>query len=171
MPASFSTVQDGLHYIRMNGREVFRFASRVMVQATQEALEPLELSVDDIQLIIPHQANKRIIQAAIRGLKIPQERCFMNLEHYGNTSTASIPIATCEAIEQGRINEGDKIVLVGFGAGLTWGAAVAVWSGPIPGVRVVLPVRYRIYARLRSFMKRLLRRIDALIWGRHNPYV
>jgi len=171
LPTSHETIDEGLHYIQMNGREVFRFASRVMVQATEEALEAAELDVNDIQLVIPHQANRRIIEAALRGLKIPIEKCYINLDRYGNTSTASIPIATCEAIEQGKLNPGDKIVFVGFGAGLTWGAVVATWSGPLPGVRMVLPYRYRLYARVRSFILRLLRRIDALIWGRHNPYI
>ena len=169
-PASGETVKQGLHYLKMNGREVFRFASRVMVQATQDALEKAGLDVDDVHLIIPHQANRRIIEAAVRGLKITPERCFINLERYGNTSTASIPIATCEAIEQGRLQPGDTVVFVGFGAGLTWGAAVALWSGPFPGARRVLPFRYRLYARLRSFAQRLIRRIDAIVWGRHNPY-
>ncbi len=168
-PTSQETVEKGLHYIQMNGREVFRFATRVMVQATQEALESAQLSLGDIQLIIPHQANLRIIEAAVRGLKVPAERCVINLERYGNTSTASIPIATCEAVRDGRLKAGDKVVFVGFGAGLTWGAAVAVWSGPFPGVRRALPFQYRLYARLRSFAKRLLRRIDAWILGRYNP--
>ena len=171
IPASLESVSEGLHYIQMNGREVFRFATRVMVSATQEALGEAELGVEDIQLVIPHQANQRIIDAALRGLKIPPERCFINVENYGNTSTASIPIATCEAVEQGRLKPGDKVVFVGFGAGLTWGAAVATWSGALPAVRRRLPYPYRIYARMRSFLLRLLRRIDALIWGRHNPYI
>lgn len=171
MPASHETVDQGLHYIHMNGREVFRFATRVMVQATQEALQEAELGVEDIQLVIPHQANQRIIDAALRGLKIPAERCYINVDRFGNTSTASIPIAACEAIQQGRLKAGDKVVFVGFGAGLTWGAAVVTWSGPLPGVRRVLPFPYRMYARIRSFVLRFLRRIDALIWGRHNPYI
>lgn len=171
LPTSQDTLDSRQHYIQMNGREVFRFATRVMAQATMEALQKAELSVDDIQIVIPHQANKRIIEAALRNLKIPSERCYTNLDRYGNTSTASIPIATCEAIEQGRLKPGDKVVFVGFGAGLTWGAAVAKWSGPMPGMRQVLPFRYKIYARVRSFLLRLLRRIDALIWGRHNPYI
>jgi 3-oxoacyl-[acyl-carrier-protein] synthase-3 len=170
-PTSHETVDGRLHYIHMNGREVFRFAVRVMVQATEEALHAAELDVNDIQMVIPHQANHRIIDAALKGLKIPPERCFVNLDRYGNTSTASIPIATCEAIEQGRLKPGDKVVFVGFGGGLTWGAAVVTWSGPLPGVRRMLPYRYRLYARFRSLVLRLLRRIDALIWGRHNPYV
>ena len=170
-PATVDTVTNGLHYIHMDGRGVFRFATRVMAQATQEAVEKAQLDVEDIGIIIPHQANKRIIEAAARNLKIPLERCYLNLDRYGNTSTASIPIATCEAVQQGRLKPGDKVVFVGFGGGLTWGAAVAEWSGPFPGVRRVLPWRYRIYARLRSIVLRFLRRIDALIWGRHNPHI
>lgn len=170
-PASLETVSNGNHYIKMNGREVFRFATRVMAQATQEAVSAAELKLDDIQLVIPHQANLRIIESALRNLSIPMDRCIVNLDRYGNTSTASIPIATCEAVNQGRLKAGDKVVFVGFGAGLTWGAAVAIWSGLEPGERKPLPYRLRLYARLRSILRKLLRRIDALIWGRHNPYI
>jgi len=169
-PTTLDTVQQGLHYVQMNGREVFRFATRVMSQATQEAVGKAGLTLDDIHLVIPHQANQRIIETALKNLNIPRERCVINLDRYGNTSTASIPIATCEAFEAGRIQPGDKLVFVGFGAGLTWGAAVVEWSGPFPGVRKVRPRRLRWYAHLRSVILRLLRRIDALIWGRHNPY-
>lgn len=166
LPTTFDTVSAGLHFIQMNGREVFRFATRVMAQATQEAVAKARLTIDDIKLIIPHQANLRIIEAAARGMNVPMERCMINLDRYGNTSTASIPIATCEAIAQGRIKPGDKIVFVGFGAGLTWGATVAEWSGPLPGARQFLPARYRVYARLRSLLLRWLRRVDAAIWTR-----
>src|SRR5690606_40090976 len=86
LPASLETVRDGLHYIHMNGREVFRFATRVMTQATLEAVARANLSMDDIQLIIPHQANQRIIEMAARSLNFPMERCVMNLDRYGNTS-------------------------------------------------------------------------------------
>lgn len=172
-PATLQSVQAGLHFIQMNGREVFRFATRVMVQATQEALAAAGLSIEDVQLIVPHQANLRIIEAAARGLNIPLERCMVNLERYGNTSTASIPIATCEAVAAGRLKPGDKVVFVGFGAGLTWGAALASWSGRLPEERPapvgLPPTRYRAYARLRSFFKRLLRRLDALLWGVQHP--
>ncbi len=171
MPTSIYTVTEKLHYIQMNGREVFRFAARVMAQATQEVLRMAQMTLDDIKLVIPHQANVRIIEAALHNLKFPAERCMIDIDKYGNTSTASIPIATCEAIEQGRIKSGDKIVFVGFGAGLTWGAAVAIWSGPVPTIRKLRPFRYRFYARLRSILLRLLRRIDALIWGRSIPPV
>ncbi len=167
LPATVESVQQGKHYIQMNGREVFRFATR-MAQATQEALNKIGLTVKDIQLVIPHQANQRIIEAALRSLEMPVERCIINLDRYGNTSTASIPIATCEAIAAGRLNPGDRLVFVGFGAGLTWGAAVVEWNGPFPGVRRILPWRVRLYARLRSALRRLLRRIDALVYGRED---
>jgi 3-oxoacyl-[acyl-carrier-protein] synthase-3 len=167
-PTSLETVRKNLHYIQMNGREVFRFATRVMVNATEEAVQAADLSVDDIQLVIPHQANQRIIEAAARGLNIPIERVMMNIACYGNTSTASIPIATCEAIKEGRLKPGDKVVFVGFGAGLTWGAAVAQWSEPIAARRRVWPVRYRFLARVRSILLRLTRRIEGIIWGRSS---
>jgi 3-oxoacyl-[acyl-carrier-protein] synthase III len=166
-PTSAATVHDGMHWIHMNGREVFRFATRVMAQATKEVIYSAGLKIEDISLIVPHQANMRIIEAAMRGLEIPMDRCVVNLDRYGNTSTASIPIATCEAIESGRINSGDKLVFVGFGAGLTWGAAVVQWTGPFPdGRRQTPPQIYRRRARLRSAMKRIYRQVEGLIWGR-----
>lgn len=171
IPATQKSVQAGLHYLQMNGREVFRFASRVLTQATEEAVKKAQLTLDDIQLVIPHQANQRIIESALRSLNFPMERCVINLDRYGNTSTASIPIATCEAVQQGRLKPGDKVVFVGFGAGLTWGAAVVVWNAPLPAGRRALPWRYRVYARLRSLIKRALRRLDVLVWGRRNPYL
>ena len=171
IPASIETVTNGRHYIHMNGREVFRFATRVMAQSTLEAVQEAGLTLADIQLFVPHQANLRIIEAAMRSLQVPMDRCIVNIERYGNTSTASIPIATCEAVQKGLVHAGDKMVFVGFGAGLTWGAAVAVWSGSQPGAFVSLPAPLRLYARIRSLLRRILRRIDALIWGRHNPYI
>jgi len=167
MPASAATVAEGLHYIHMNGREVYRFATRVMSQATHEAVEKAGLTMDDISLVIPHQANQRIIEAAARGLEIPMERVVMNVDRYGNTSTASIPIATCEAIQEGRMKPGDKVVFVGFGAGLTWGAAVVLWSGPFPARRRGRPVSYRIWAKIRSYIRRAVRYLESLIWGSH----
>lgn len=171
IPTTHKSVQAGQHYVKMNGREVFRFATRVLGQVTEEAVKKAQLTLEDIQLVIPHQANQRIIEAALRRLDIPIERCVINLDRYGNTSTASIPIATCEAVQQGRLKPGDKVVFVGFGGGLTWGAAVAVWNAPMPVGRRVLPRRYRLYARLRSMIKRLLRRLDVIVWGRRNPYL
>jgi 3-oxoacyl-[acyl-carrier-protein] synthase-3 len=168
LPASEETVKQRLHYIQMNGREVFRFATRVMAQATEQVVQAANLTLQDIDLIVPHQANQRIIEASLRSLKISMDRCVINLERYGNTSTASIPIATCEAIQNGRLKAGDKVVFVGFGAGLTWGAALVQWGGPFPGVRQVLPFRFRLYARFRSLARRILRRLDALVLGRYR---
>ena len=168
LPASLETVKKGLHYIHMNGREVFRFATRVMVQSTHETLKAAGLDIDDIHLVIPHQANQRILEAAARGLNIPMERMVTNLDRYGNTSTASIPIATCEAINQGRLNPGDNVVFVAFGGGLTWGAAVAKWRSPFPVRYKVRPQRYQFWARLRSLLNRFQRYIEGLIWGRDN---
>lgn len=165
-PASEQTVRDGKHFIHMDGREVFRFATRVMAQSTREALAAAKLTIEDLDLIVPHQANNRIIEAAARGLKLPMEKFVVNVDRYGNTSTASIPIAVCEAVQQGRIQPGHKIVLVGFGAGLTWGALAAEWTGPLPVERKVNVRRYTWWARLRSLYRRATRFIEGLIWGR-----
>ena len=136
IPASLQSVQEGLHFIKMNGREVYRFATRVMAQAAREVIEKANLEIDDIDLFIPHQANKRIIEAAARGLKIPLDRIVINVQKYGNTSTASIPIATCEAIDDGRLNPGDTVVFVGFGGGLSWGAFRP--GSPRPGASIFI---------------------------------
>ncbi len=165
-PASEMTLHDGKHYIQMDGNEVFRFATRVMASATQEVLDCAGLKLDDIRWIVPHQANIRIIQAAARGLKLPMDRFIVNLQNYGNTSTASIPIAMVEAIEKGQIQSGDKLVMVGFGAGLTWGALAAEWTGPIPSKGHVHPEQYRRFAPLRSFVRRILRLIEGLLYRR-----
>jgi 3-oxoacyl-[acyl-carrier-protein] synthase-3 len=145
-PASAETVAQRLHYVRMNGREVFRFATRIMGQAAKEAIIAAGLKIDDVDLFIPHQANIRIIQSAAKQLKLPMDKVFVNLERYGNTSCASIPIAFCEAIEEERIKPGDHLVLVSFGAGLTWAAVVVQWHVPLPLPRL-------------SWWKRLLRRV------------
>ena len=165
IPASSHSVNNGLHYIHMNGREVFRFATRVMAQATSQVLEDAQLNIDDIDLIIPHQANRRIIDSAARALKLPTERFVINVDRYGNTSTASIPIATCEALEAGRLREGNKVVFVGFGGGLTWGAMAVEWSGAFPSERKVYPARHRVRARVRSGLLRLTRRAEGIIYG------
>ena len=165
-PASESTIHDGRHYIKMDGNEVFRFATRVMASATQEVIDCAGIKLDDIRWIIPHQANIRIIQAAARGLKLPMDRFVVNLQNYGNTSTASIPIAMVEAIEKGQIQNGDKLVMVGFGAGLTWGALAAQWTGPLPSKGHVYPEQYRRFARLRSLVRRGLRFIEGLLYRR-----
>ncbi|OGO31271.1 MAG: 3-oxoacyl-ACP synthase [Chloroflexi bacterium RBG_16_54_11] len=167
MPASPETVLQKQHTIHMNGREVFRFATRVIAQATREVVASGHLKMEDVQLVIPHQANLRIIEAAMRGLEIPIEQCFINIERYGNTSTASIPIATCEAIQQGRLQGGDNIVFVGFGAGLTWGSTLVRWTGPLLPHRHISPASYRLWVAIRSRLLRLVRRIEGWIWGRN----
>jgi 3-oxoacyl-[acyl-carrier-protein] synthase-3 len=162
---SADTVAKGLHFLRMDGRQVFRFAVNVMPSASRQVCQKAGLSLDDIKLFIPHQANDRIIQASARALQIPAERMFTNLERYGNTSAASVPIALCEAIEAGLVERGDHLIMVGFGAGLTWAAAVVQWSMPWPVPapswwrKVLRHLHYR-WARLRSWMLRTLRQLD-----------
>lgn len=165
-PISEAVLREGLHYVSMDGREVFRFATKVMASSTEEVLKSAGLTKDDISVIIPHQANFRIIDAAARGLKLPIEKFIINVDRYGNTSTASIPIAAVEAIEDGRVQPGDKVVFVGFGAGLTWGAMVAEWTGPLPMLRKVHVGRYRLWGRIRSILHRIERFLEGLIWGR-----
>jgi 3-oxoacyl-[acyl-carrier-protein] synthase III len=114
--------RDALIY--MNGREVFKFATRIMVESTQRLLDAVEMSVDEVDLFIPHQANIRIIEYAMERLGIPSEKVFTNLERYGNTSAASIPIAMTEARDAGLLKPGDLVLMVGFGAGLTWGSTL-----------------------------------------------
>ncbi len=167
-PMSEAAVHEGKQYIHMDGKEVYRFATRVMAQATKEAIEAAGLTIEEIQWVIPHQANFRIIQAAAKGLKLPIERFIINVERYGNTSTASIPIAMVEAVQNGKLQPGDKIVMVGFGGGLTWGALAAQWTGPLPDGHRVHPQQYRTYARLRSVLRRISRFIDGLIWGQSS---
>lgn len=126
-PASQTTVEKDMHYIRMDGNQVYRFAVKIMGKAAIEALKDAGLQPEDIDVMVPHQANIRIIEGAAKRLKLPQEKVFINLPKYGNTSSASIPIALDEAYKERFIKKGDKIVLVGFGAGLTWAAAVLEW--------------------------------------------
>lgn len=117
-------------YTYMNGREVFKFAVRVMNTATLEAIEKAGLRPEDIKYLIPHQANARIIEAARERLGLPPEQVWVNLDRYGNTSTASMPIALREALDAGKIHNGDHILFVTFGAGLTWAASVMTWWQP-----------------------------------------
>jgi len=115
----------------MNGREVFKFAVRVMNTATLEAIEKAGLRPEEIKYLIPHQANARIIEAARERLQLPPEQVWVNVDRYGNTSTASMPIALREALDAGKIHNGDHILFVTFGAGLTWAASVMTWWQPI----------------------------------------
>ncbi|MBW4080856.1 beta-ketoacyl-ACP synthase III [Paenibacillus sp. S150] len=127
LPASRQTVEEKKHFIYMNGREVFKFAVRVMGTATERVLTKAGITKENIDLFVPHQANIRIIQSAMQRLDLPPEKCIINVDKYANTSAASIPLALVEAAEEGRMKEGDTVLMVGFGGGLTWGASVLIW--------------------------------------------
>ncbi len=165
-PAGAETVTSKMHTIKMNGREVYRFATRVMAQASKQAAQQAGWPFEKIDLFIPHQANLRIINSAAKALNLSPEKVFVNLERYGNTSAASIPIALCEAIDAGKVHPGDHLLMVGFGAGLTWGACAVQWTAQkygVPPPRVAISrVRYGWFG-LRSLLARALRHIDALV--------
>jgi 3-oxoacyl-[acyl-carrier-protein] synthase-3 len=127
-PASAETVARGQHYVHMNGRQVFRFATRVLVSSAESVLDRCGLSVNDIDVYVPHQANVRIIDHAVAKLGIPEDRVVVNVDRYGNTSSASIPLALAEAVAEGRVHGGDTVLMTGMGAGLTWGSAVLRWT-------------------------------------------
>lgn len=127
-PASAETVAEKLHYIQMNGSEVYKFAVRVMNEATVQVLEKAGLGLSDIDLLVPHQANIRIIEGAMKRLHLGPEKVIVNLDRYGNTSSASIPLALSEALDEGRIKDGDTLVLVSFGAGLVWASVALRWG-------------------------------------------
>jgi 3-oxoacyl-[acyl-carrier-protein] synthase-3 len=127
-PASFDTIKERKHFIKMNGNEVFKFAVKIMEESTRKVLEKANLTPQDVDLVVPHQANVRIIEAATRRLNISKEKVMVNIDRYGNMSAASIPVALYEAYKARKIKKGDKVVLVGFGAGLTWGANLIEWS-------------------------------------------
>ncbi len=127
MPATHDTVGKGLHYLKMKGNEVFKIAVRAMGEAAIETIKRAHVTADKIDLLIPHQANIRIIEATAKRLGLPMEKVFVNIDKYGNTSSASIPIALDEALKQGRIKKGDLILFVAFGAGFTWGGVLVKW--------------------------------------------
>ena len=126
-PATLESVNARLHYLRMDGKETFKNAVNAMLQAAQEALRRCEIDISQIKLVIPHQANRRIIDAVGERLGAREDQIFINLHKFGNTSAASVAIALDEAVQEGKIQRGDLVLLVVFGAGLTWGAAVIQW--------------------------------------------
>lgn len=128
MPASEETVKQGLHFMKMDGREVFKHAVTCMISAAKQTLEEVGLSVEDIKLIIPHQANMRIISAISDRLGGNESQYFVNLDRYGNTSAASVIVALDEAVRAGRLAKGDFVLLVAFGGGFVWGASLLEWS-------------------------------------------
>lgn len=123
-PPSIKMLENKMQYVHMNGNEVFRFATRILGKSLRQVIKDANLTPEDIDLFIPHQANKRIITSAARQARLPEEKVFVNIHKYGNTSAASIPIALCEALEEGRAKIGDNLAFIAFGAGLTWAAAV-----------------------------------------------
>jgi 3-oxoacyl-[acyl-carrier-protein] synthase III len=127
-PPTAETVATGDHFVRMNGREVFKFATRVLVSSAHEILEQCGVAVDDVDVYIPHQANVRIIDHAAKKLGIPQNRVVVNVDRYGNTSSGSIPLAIADAAADGRLRPGELVLMTGMGAGLTWGSALMEWT-------------------------------------------
>ena len=128
IPASKQSIDSGLHFIKMNGSDLFKHAVKIMAEAALGATKPLGLKAEDIKLVIPHQANIRILNAAAKRMGLKQDQVYLNIERFGNMSAASSAVALAEAISKGLIKKGDKIVLDAFGGGLTWGAMVIEWS-------------------------------------------
>jgi 3-oxoacyl-[acyl-carrier-protein] synthase-3 len=130
LPTTAETVAAGTHWMTMEGQEVFRRAVRVVVDSSLTTLGHAGLATEDVDWFIPHQANARIVTASASRLKIPPERCIVNIDRYGNTSAASIPLALAEAADDGRLQDGDLLLLSGFGAGMTWSSTVLRWGRP-----------------------------------------
>jgi len=161
-----------LNKLFMIGGEVFKFATRVINESVTQAVYEAGITLNDVALIIPHQANDRIITAAARSLEMDKSKFMSNVNRYGNTSAASIPIALYEAVQEGRVQEGDYIVFVGFGGGLSWGAIVVQWRVPRPenvqGSRIVQSrrrvsyFRARLRDRWRYWKRRLLNTINRI---------
>jgi 3-oxoacyl-[acyl-carrier-protein] synthase-3 len=146
--------------VQMNGAEVYKFATRIMGGAAKEVISKAGWRIGQVDMFVPHQANIRIIDSAAKMLGLPMEKFFVNIHNYGNTSAASIPIALCEAAEQGKLRQNDKIVMVGFGGGLAWGAVAVEWDVPLPkrGVR-------RLLNRAGTTAERARAKVRRSIWG------
>ncbi len=127
IPPTKKTIDDRLHFVKMNGSELFKHAVKIMADAALEVTRPLGLKAEDINLVIPHQANIRILEAVGRRMGLSKDKIYLNIDRYGNMSAASSAVALVDAVKEGRIKKGDKILLDAFGAGLTWGAIVIEW--------------------------------------------
>ena len=162
----------GDNTIKMNGREVFRFATKVITDSIETVVQKAGLTLDEIDLIVPHQANTRIIESSAKRLKLPMDKFFLNVHRAGNTSAASIPIALVDAIHAGRLHPDDNVVFVGFGGGLTWAAGVIKWDVTPPEVSLAdrewQRARY-IFARTRSRLRKFSRRVGARLLGSPTP--
>lgn len=163
-----------LHRLHMNGREVFKFATRVVADSIKNVVRKAYIDLDEVALVVPHQANQRILDHVAKHLKMPEEKFYSNVARYGNTSAASIPLALCEAIEEDKIKPGDNIVLIGFGGGLTWASMVVNWSAvkseadKLMDVRRNIIYRYAVWRRnVQWRWRRFLRYIGSL--GRPQP--
>jgi len=145
-PPSHDVINKRMHYLQMDGKRVFKFATRTLATSVANVVSAAGLTIDDVALIIPHQANDRIIEMARRKLRVPPEKMMVNIDRTGNTSAASIPLALVDAIEEGRIKSGDNLVFVGFGAGLTWAAAAFHWEPQEPAGILMRdwPIRERL---------------------------
>ena len=161
---------NGNGYLTMNGPQIFRWATQKLAQAATQVIEESDLTPDQVDLFVPHQANLRIIDAAAKRLGLPEEKVFSNVDAYGNTSAASIPIALCEAISQDRVHVGDNIILTSFGSGLSWAALTMRWGTPIPSsVPRWTPIRLQLETRMaavRSAIKKSQRAVRATIGER-----
>jgi 3-oxoacyl-[acyl-carrier-protein] synthase-3 len=128
LPTTADTLAAGQHYVQMNGREVFKFATRVLVSSAEKVLDECGLTIDDVDVYVPHQANVRIIDYAVQKLGVPRDRVVINVDRYGNTSSGSIPLALADAAADGRLRPGARVLMTGMGAGLTWGSALMEWT-------------------------------------------
>jgi 3-oxoacyl-[acyl-carrier-protein] synthase-3 len=128
LPTSPETVSNGAHFVQMNGREVFKFATRVLVSSAEAVLAECGSTIEDVDVYVPHQANVRIIDHATKKLGIDPERVVVNVDRYGNTSSGSIPLALADALKDGRLQEGKLVLMTGMGAGLTWGSSLLEWT-------------------------------------------
>jgi 3-oxoacyl-[acyl-carrier-protein] synthase-3 len=162
-PLSEKVLQNREHYLRMDGRRIFRFATRKMTESVINVVQDSGLSWDDIELIIPHQANARIIELAVRRLGVDEDKVMVNIDRYGNTSAASIPLALYDALDEGRLKSGDHVAMVGFGAGLTWAAAVLHWQ---PEKLAPEPILVEDWPLLSSLFEQVsITKVRNAVWG------